>query len=212
MSIAEQEVEEVETIPDTPEVETVDLHVLVAEIIATNERAAEAEAVLEAEKESVRGWYREFVKDSWEYADEARHCGTWEVCAREAGIPGRPGNRDVHVRGDVLTPFTADLIVRKLGVSRAVADGMYATLPEDQRVTRAGHSWTLTVTRKDIIPPDWDPLDKKSFRSGCICPAAREAFITYARRNIATDAAAENVVVVTGCGATTHIPLAQEEK
>jgi hypothetical protein len=210
MSIAEQEVAEVETVPDTPEVGTVDLHVLVAEIIATNERAAEAEAVLEAERTTVRAWYHTFVKDSWEYADQAQHCPTWETCAREAGIPGRPANREVQVRGSVITPFTVSNIIRKMGVSEAMAEAMYAGLSEDQRVTTANHTWNLTVTRKDIVPPDWDPLDKKSFKAGCICPAGREAFIAYAKRNYGQDVQLADISVVNGCSATTHIP--QEEK
>jgi hypothetical protein len=211
MTIAEEAVGvETPTVPDTPEVSDVDLHVLVAEIIATNERAAEAEAVLEAEKAAVRTWYRTFVKDSWEYADAAQHCPTWEACAREAGIPGRPGNRDVSVRGEVITPFTIGMIVRKMGVSEAMAAAMYSGLPEDQRVTTTSHTWNLTVTRKDIIPADWDPLDKKSFKAGCICPAGREAFIAYAHRNYGADVTLANIEVRSGCAATTHIP--QEEK
>jgi len=211
MTIAEEAVEvEPVTVPDTPEVGDVDLHVLVTEIIATNERAAEAEAVLEAEKATVRAWYHTFVKDSWEYADQAHHCPTWEACAREAGIPGRPANRDVQVRGEVITPFTISSIIRKMGVSEAMAAAMYAGLSEDQRVTTTTHTWNLTVTRKDIVPPDWDPLAKKSFKAGCICPAGREAFIAYAHRNYGADVQLANINVVTGCSASTHIP--QEEK
>ena len=91
MTIAEEAVEvETPTVPDTPEVSDVDLHVLVTEIIATNERAAEAEAVLEAEKATVRAWYHAFVKDSWQYADDAQHCPTWRVPVRLASPDARP--------------------------------------------------------------------------------------------------------------------------
>jgi hypothetical protein len=211
MTIAEEAVEvETPTVPDTPEVSDVDLHVLVTEIIATNERAAEAEAVLEAERATVRAWYHQFVKDSWQYADDAQHCPTWEACAREAGIPGRPANRDVRVRGNVISPFTISHIIRKMGVSEAMAAAMYAGLSEEQRVVTTPQTWNLTVTRKDIVPPDWDPLDKKSFKAGCICPAGREAFIAYAKRNYGADVQLTDIVVADGCMASTHIP--QEEK
>src|SRR6476469_3102791 len=120
MTISEgEEKVETPTVPATPEDSAVDLHLLVTEIIATNERAAEAEAVLEAERATVRAWYHQFVKDSWQYADDAQHCPTWEACAREAGIPGRPANRDVRVRGNVISPFTIGHIIRKMGVSEA---------------------------------------------------------------------------------------------
>lgn len=198
---------EVEAAPDQAVAEplNVDLAAVVAEIVATQAHVAAVQEELTAEKVRVRTWYKTFIEDSWEYARDSQHCQTWEACAREAGIPGRPergSQRSVIVTGEVLTTLSAPTLAAQTGLPRATVAAMIAGLPEDQRFVVSGREWGLTVPKVQF-PDDWDPFDKDGFKKVCVCNQAREAFRDYARRNVSREVTFRNIVV-TNCSAPEH--------
>lgn len=203
MSVTEMEVETDTDVPEAALPLTVDLHALVAEVNATTDRAVTAQTELEAERTAVRTWYREFIQDSWEYADRAQHCPTWERCCAEAGVPGRTKSRSVTVNGTTRVPITEDTLAASAKLPRAMTRIMVAALPEEDRFTNHDAAWHLTLPAMSMFPDDWDPLDRRGMR-GCVCPAAREAYRVHARNIYGSTVVVTDMTVLSGCSATHH--------
>lgn len=215
MSLAEMEVQtEAPPVPIPEEPPTlplnVDLHALAKEVLAATEQATAAQAALDAEKAAVRTWYRDFIKDSWEYADHAGHCPTWERCCAEAGVPGRTKERAVSVSGHSSVPMTARGLAQLTRLSVTTAEAMLEALPSQERFFPHADTWTLTVSAMSMFPDDWDPLDTKAMR-GCICEAARERYREMARRQYGDDVVVSDLEVRSGCPASHHTQEASHE-
>jgi len=187
----------------------------------------ESRTALEAKKTEVRTWNLEFAKDSWKYADDPRgngnrdskFCGVWEMCAKEAGVPGRPKETTYLITGRVGLPLSRSTLAEAIGYTRMedepIVKAMWDAVPEDKRVRWTSQDWRLTLKRDDLIDAllssEWDPLDKRSFSKVCICRAGRKAFRAYAERSFGRTILIEDVDVQ-GCPASNHAPVESDSQ
>jgi hypothetical protein len=198
-------------VPDQPDVTRVtDLAAIVAELKATNERTAKAEADLVALKETVRQWFIKFTKDSWDFANgkygDDSLCATWERYCAEVGVPPRPEKSNpILVRGNVKMPLSAITIADTTRIPRAVAQKMIDSLPEEERFSVTQNSWNVTVGQFDLDDPTWEPLLRKRPNS-CCCVAARADFANKVRANYGAKAFADMATLTIDCPALAHVP------
>jgi len=200
-------------VPDQPDVTRVtDLAAIVAELKATNERTAEAEAALVALKETVRQWFAKFTKESWDFANGKDGgdslCATWERYCSEVGVPPRPERSSpVVVRGFVKMPLSAVTIADQTRIPRDVAQKMIASLPEEERFTRVSNAWNVAVSSVDLDDPTWEPLAKTRSNLPCVCPRARAEFVSKAVSNYGRSAVVDMPSLSVDCPASVHIPV-----